>query len=144
MATGITISLTYRGRAADNNVLDLYDAGQALVGFHRSLALTTHLVLNNEIITQATALKGAQILSFPPHEGSWKSTAVVIIGGIYALGSVTKDSPVGNLISSAYDYVIHETLGFHVDYAKTLGQQYEEYQKTHPGIKPISEARLHS
>lgn len=30
------------------------------------------------------------------------------------------------MIGSLYDYVIKETLGFHVDYSKTLGQQIEE------------------
>src|ERR1700709_1118781 len=99
MTAGISISISYSGRSADNNALDLYDAGQALVGFHRSLALTAHLVLNNQIITQATALKGAQILSMPPQSGSWTSTAVIVIGGLWAISSVTKDSPIGNLIS---------------------------------------------
>jgi hypothetical protein len=136
-------TLTYTGREADESQIDLYDAGHALVGLHRSLALTAHLIINNEIITQATSLKGVRIVSAPPQEGSWKTVAL-ILGAIYAGGSVTKDSPVGNLVSSAYDYVIHETLGFHVDYNKTLGKQYEKYQETHPKIKRLPEYRFHS
>lgn len=33
------------------------------------------------------------------------------------------------MIYSAYDYVVSATLGVHVDYNKSLGQQYEESQK---------------
>lgn len=34
-----SISLSYQGALADNNVLDMYDASRGLVGFQRSLAL---------------------------------------------------------------------------------------------------------
>jgi hypothetical protein len=143
MATPLRITLSYEGRDADNHEIDMYDAGHAMVGFHRSLALTVHLVLHGEIITQATSLRGARILALPPEEGSWKTIAI-IASTLVAAGSITKDSPIGNIISSAYDYVIHETLGFHVDYTKSLGQQYEELKKSHPGMPVLSEPRLHS
>jgi hypothetical protein len=68
----IEITLSFNGGAADKNEINFYDVSQALIGFERSLALTTHLVLNGEIITQAPALKGAEILAIPPTEGSWK------------------------------------------------------------------------
>ena len=144
MTTIVRMTLSYRGNDADHNAIDLYDAGQALIGFQRSLALTTHLILNNEIITQATSLKGARILAVPPQPGSWKTTALVILSAIYAAGSVPKDTPIGNLVSSAYDYVIHETLGFHVDYSTTLGQQYEEYKKAHEAIHQLPRSRFDS
>jgi hypothetical protein len=124
----------------------MYDVGQALIGFQRSLALTTHLLLNDEIITQAPALKGAQILSVPPEPGSWKTTAVVvgIATGAYHLGTAPKDTPIGHLVRSAYDYVVSETLGVHVDYEKTLGVQYKELRKTRAQIPELSEERLDS
>jgi hypothetical protein len=128
MVTPLRITLSFEGRDADDYEIDMYDAGQAMVGFHLSLALTIHLVLHDEIITQATSLRGARIFALPAQEGSWKTVAIVA-STLAAAGSITKDSPVGNLISSAYDYVIHETLGFHVDYTKSLGQQYEELKK---------------
>lgn len=40
---------------------------------------------------------------------------------------------------SAYDYVVSETLGFHVDYEKTLGQQYEELKSKGETDLPILE-----
>jgi hypothetical protein len=146
MATGtVEFSLSYLGRLADDQAIDLYDVAEALTGFQRSLALTTHLVLNNEVITQAPSLKGAQILAFIPEQGTWKIKVAVIVGiatGVYKLGTAPKDTPLGNLISSAYDYVISETLGFHVDYSKTLGKQYEELRRSRTDIKPLEQPRF--
>jgi hypothetical protein len=143
----LEITLSYTGNLAEQNEIDLYDIGQALIGVQRSLALTTHLVLNDKIITQAPSLEGARILALPASEGSWKLTAQValIATALYHLGTAPKDTVLGNLISSAYDYVISETLGFHVDYSKSLGQQYEELQKTKALTPPeLSESRMDS
>jgi hypothetical protein len=107
------------------------------------LALTTHLVLNGEIITQAPSLKGAQVLAQPPDAGSWKITAVIMTG-LWTIGTAPKDSPVGNLVSSVYDYVISESLGFHVDYGKTLGQQIEEHKAKGVTVPKIEQHKLDS
>jgi hypothetical protein len=121
----VSFSLSYTGNLADRSLIDMYDAGRGLAAFHRSLALTTHLILNGEIITQAPSLKGAQIITTIPEEGSWKVTAVVL-AGVWAVASSPKDSVPGHLLYSAYDYVVNSTLGFHVDFSKSLGEQYEE------------------
>lgn len=132
----IGFTLSFEGNDADNHTLDLYDAAQAMIGFHRSLAITTHLILNGEVITQAPSLKNARILTIPPEEGSWKIPAT-IVGSLFALGTASQDSPIGNIMYSAYDYVISESMGFHVDYNKTLGQQYDELQKKKQNELPI-------
>lgn len=142
-----TFTLRYVGQEADDARLDFYDASQALVGFQRSLALTTHLVLNGEVITQAPSLKGARIYALPPEEGSWKLTAAIVTAGataLYAIGTAPKDTPLGHLVSSAYDYVVSETLGFHVDYDKTLGEQFEEVRRANPEIKALGQSRFDS
>lgn len=128
MAQGVTFKLSFHGGETDNHEIDLYDVAHALVGFQRSLALTTHLVLNDEIITQAPALKNASIRALPPSAGSWEIMAGVSIAAtaIYYLGTAPRDTPLGHLIYSAYDYVIKAALGARVDYNKSLGQQYEE------------------
>lgn len=133
----LKFELTYSGDEADNNLLDLYDASQALLGFQRTLALTSHLVLNGEIITQATALKNAQILSEPPEAGSWKVSAL-IIGGIFALGTADKETPIGHLMYSSYDYVISTSLGVHVDYDETLGETYKRAKANRENHIPIN------
>lgn len=142
MAT-VEITLSFGGYNAEQNEIDLYDAGQALVGFQRSLALTTHLVLNDEIITQAPSLDGASIYALPASEGSWKITAAVAVT-VWTIGTAPKDSPLGHLISSAYDYVISESLGFHIDYNKTLGQQYDELKKLQPDVQKLPQSRFDS
>jgi hypothetical protein len=134
-------TLSYTGENANANEIDLYDVSYALIGFQRSLALTTHLVLNGEIITQAPSLKGGQVLARAPEAGSWKVTALVITG-FWTIGTAPKDSPLGNLVSSVYDYVISESLGFHVDYGKTLGQQIAEHKASSAPVPRIEQHKL--
>lgn len=146
VTTIATFSLSFEGGNADYHQLDFYDAAEALIGFQRSLAITTHLVLNGDVITQAPALKNARILIRAPEAGSWKVSAMIVAGAtaISQINAVPKESPLGNMIYSAYDYVISETLGFHVDYSKTLGVQYEEYRRAHPEAPKLDESRLDS
>ena len=128
----LVVSLSYKGNLADAHEIELYDVAQGLIGFQRSIALTTHLVLNGEIITQAPALKGAQILGLPAEEGSWKIKAAVVgaaLTGVYHVGTAPRETPLGHLVFSAYDYVLSETMGFHVDYEKSIGQLLEQHKK---------------
>lgn len=139
----IEFSLSYTGGIADDSEIDFYDVSHALINFQRTLALTSHLVINGSVITQAPSLKGAKILALPPEEGSWKITAI-ILGGMFAVGTASKDSPIGHLIYSAYDYVISESLGFHVDYDKSLGVQYDELKKTESEIPILNQSNFDS
>ena len=135
------------GSDSELHRIDLYDISQALIGLQRSLALTTHLVLNNEIITQSPSLKGAHIYAMPPDEGSWRIKVAIIAGtatALYNLGTAPKDTPLGHLIYSAYDYVLPESLGVHVDYDKTLGQLYKESRGEGQKLPPPREPQLDS
>jgi hypothetical protein len=101
----------------------------ALYGFQRSLALVTHLAINNEIITQAPSLKNAEILALPAEIGSWKFTAVIastLASGIYTVGTASTDTPLGHLISSIYDYTLNRTFGIELYYDKTIRQLLNE------------------
>ena len=142
----VQFELSYSGGASDAHEIDLYDVAQALVGFQRSLAITTHLILNGKIITQAPALKGAEIYAFPAEDGSWKIKAGILVLGTaaYHVATAPNNTPLGHLVYSAYDYVISESLGFHVDYNKSLGQLYEEYKKNNVELPMIREAQLDS
>lgn len=125
----VKFCLSYGGNESDNQQIDLYDVSQALIGFQRSIALTTHLVINGEIITQAPALKGARILAAPAKEGSWEIVAALLVGGISAILLAPKDSLLGHIVHSVYDYVLFESLGVHADYEKSIGQMAEEYKR---------------
>jgi hypothetical protein len=146
MNGAVSFTLSYQGNETDRNAIDLYDVSQALIGFQRSLALTTHLVLNDEIITQAPSLKGARIVAVPAEPGSWKLTAWVLAGatGLYNLGTAQSNSPLGHLVYSLYDYVISESLGFHVDYNKSLGQLYEQAEKDKVKLPMIRQSQADS
>ena len=139
----IQFSLSFEGNETDGHQIDLYDASQALVGFQRTLALTTSLVLNGELITQAPSLKNATILASPPQEGSWKLVATIMIGGYYLL-TVPKDTILGNLIYSAYDFVIKENLGFHPTLDESLVVQYEQFHKNQKDSTSLNIAKLQS
>lgn len=135
----INFTLSFDGNNADNHEIDFYDVAQAMIGFQRSLAITTHLVLNGEIITQAPSLKNAKILALPPREGSWE-IAAAIVGGLFVLGTASRrDTAVGHLIHSVYDYIVSETLGFHVNYEESLGQQYERLRHNEDLVIPVLE-----
>jgi hypothetical protein len=53
-----------------------------------------------------------------------------VLGAVYKIGTAPKDTPLGHLVHSAYDYVISKSLGFHVDYDQSLGQQYERLKRS--------------
>ncbi len=142
----VDFSLSFSGADSEEHEIDLYDVSQALIGFQRSLALTTHLILNDTIITQAPSLKGAQIFALPAEEGSWKISAGILILGTasYHVTTAPKDTPLGHIIYSAYDYVVSESLGVHVDYDKSLGQLYEETKRKNIKLPVVREAQLDS
>ena len=134
----LRFTLSFTGGLADEHRVDLHDVSKAIIGFPHSIALTTHLVLNQKIITQAPSLKGAEILAFPPTNGSWKINSIVVLTALYGLGTLQNNSPLGHLVYSLYDYVVSESLGVHVDLEKSLGQLYKEAQKNKiqlPNIK---------
>ena len=86
-----------------------------------------HLFIINEIITQAPALKHARIMAAAPGAGGWEIPALIIIraSARYKVGTPPKDTPIGHLIRSTYDFVVARALGFHVNYYEIFGRQYE-------------------
>lgn len=146
MITQTRFEISFSGNDAEAGAIDFYDISQSLIQFQRSLALTTHLVLNGEIITQAPSLRGARIYASIPEHGSWKLPVIILTGatGLYTLGTAPNDSPVGHIVFSLYDYVVSESLGIHVDYNKSLGQLYEEAQAKKIPLKPVTETQADS
>lgn len=141
MSAIATFTLSFEGGMADEALIDFYDAAEAIDGFQRTLALTTHLALNGEIITQAPSLKNARILVAPPEEGSWKITAMVL-AGLYMAATAPRDTPLGHLVGSIYDYAVSQSLGFHVDYETSLWQQYLELKQNDPTLIPPLESKV--
>lgn len=53
----IEFEVSYNGLDTDNHQIDLYDISRAMMGFHRSLAITSQMMLHNKLIQKSTALK---------------------------------------------------------------------------------------
>src|SRR5690606_33449879 len=60
----------------------------------------------------------------------------------YKLGTAPKNTPLGHLIFSVYDYVVKESLGVHVDYEKSLGQLYEESRAAKVEVPKIEQHKV--
>ncbi|MCJ2012168.1 hypothetical protein [Methylobacterium sp. J-076] len=131
---------------SDEHQIDFYDISEALHGFQRYLALTTNLVVNNEIITHSTALKNARIYALPPEEGSWKILAPIVVActAAYHVGTADKDTPIGNLAHSIYAYVIQESLGINPDFDKDLGQQIKDERAKNPNFPELTQSKIDS
>lgn len=131
-------SLNYYGGMADEHLLDFYDASRAMMGFERTLALTAHLVLNDEIITQVTSLKGAKVLLGPMEAGSLKIPAYIFAGAtaVYSLGSLEANNPLGHLMYSAYDAMVHAALGVSLSYEKPLREHIDASTKEANVFRP--------
>jgi hypothetical protein len=127
MSDILTLEISYEGCSSDIHRIDLYDVSRAMMGIHRSLAITTHLLLNKNIISKCTSLKNAEIISLPSEDGSWKMKIVIALGSVFGAAMIApQNSFLGHVIYSAYDYVLSESMGVHVDYEKSLGKLYLE------------------
>lgn len=70
MGREFSFKLRFQGGATDTVGLDLYDGSASFHGFARALQITTHAFLNDDVVTRATALKGASLAFGPPTKGS--------------------------------------------------------------------------
>ncbi len=116
-------TLSYVGNDAKRGEIDFYDVSKAMLGFQRSLALTTHLVQNGEIITQAPALKNARILVSPPQHGSWEIVAGVLFSSVGTIALAHSDTPAGRLTRRVYDYVLRSIQGGEVDFSEKFDRE---------------------
>lgn len=116
------ISMRYCGGVdTKNSVIDLYDLSTALYGLHRSLAITTHFVIHNEIITKAPYAKDLKILTKPAKSGSYEIVGMVLVAGaaIYKFGTAPRDTPIGHIAATVYEWAVAICTGKTVDYSTT-------------------------
>ena len=135
--------LSYSGSNADEHVLQFYDIARALPGFERTISLTTHLLLHDQIRTQSPSTKGFYILAIPPEAGSWKIKVGMALGtlgaGVGAFGLAPPDTMFGWLAKSAVEYVVEETLGFSPNYDETLGRQIKKFNENQSKLEILKE-----
>jgi hypothetical protein len=83
----------------ESSRLDAYDAGQALYGISRSLAIVTHYVVHGKVIKQAPALSGAKVVVIPPQPGSFQ----FLLDIIPMAAAIAKDVPAHIAAHFLYD-----------------------------------------
>ena len=98
-----TFCFRYHPRDGEH-VLDAYDASQALYGIARSLSILTHYTINQTVIKQAPALRGARILIEPPREGSFEFIVPII-------SMVDPSTAVGTIALGLGAAYLHDLLG---------------------------------
>ncbi|WP_343619159.1 hypothetical protein [Ralstonia sp.] len=82
------LRFTFEKGIADENRLGLYDASVSLNGIARSLAITTHALVNGEIRTHGESAHGAKFFLLPSRKGSFIVDAAIWIGAAIGSGVV--------------------------------------------------------
>lgn len=95
------IRVRYEGGDADEGLLPLYDGATSLYGFAQSLCIVTHAYMNYDVVSRATALKGAKIYISPPKRGSFVVEFLILMEANPAITGVAG----GLLAAPFYDFV---------------------------------------
>ncbi len=73
------IKVSYQGGLADDNALPGYDGATSIDGVTRAVHIVTHAYMTGEIVSRATALRGASIILKPARQGSFIFDLIVLI-----------------------------------------------------------------
>lgn len=74
-----SLKIRYTGGFADNSELPLYDGATSIQGIAQALQIATHAYINEEIVSRATALRGATLVLKPARRGSFLFEVVTFI-----------------------------------------------------------------
>lgn len=108
------------GSEAKHHQVNLYDLSVSLRGIHRTFTIIGNFIQTDEIITRVPDAKGISILTQPIEKGSIAlSISIAFSAAIYAM-SQSKESVLGHLTWSCYDYLVKKATGKHVDPDKSL------------------------
>lgn len=73
------LRIKYEGGLADENSLPGYDGVTSIDGITRAIHIATHAYMTGEVVSRATALKGASIVLKPARQGSFIFDLIVLI-----------------------------------------------------------------
>jgi hypothetical protein len=74
-----TIRIRYTGGLADEHVLPAYDGATSIDGITRAIHIATHAYMTGEVVSRATALRGASIVIKPARPGSFVFDIIVCL-----------------------------------------------------------------
>ncbi|QTC87697.1 DUF7946 domain-containing protein [Brevundimonas pondensis] len=73
------LKLRFSGGEAERRGLDLYDGSNSFYGFAQAIQIVVHAYMTGEIVSRATALKGAEIYFGAPRRGSVVFDIITVI-----------------------------------------------------------------
>lgn len=73
------LKLRFKGQTVEDRGLDLYDGSTSLWGFAQAIQIAIHAYMNDEVVSRATALKGAEVYVGAPRRGSVLFDLVTVI-----------------------------------------------------------------
>lgn len=95
------IKVSYDGGLADENSLPGYDGVTSIDGITRAVHIATHAYMTGEIVSRATALRGASIILKPARQGSFVFELIVLMEAFPA----TTGLAVGLSAAPFYDFL---------------------------------------
>lgn len=99
------IRITYTGGPADHNTLPAYDGATSIDGIIRALHITTHAYMTGQVVSRATALKGASMIMKPARQGSFLVDLIVLIEtypGTTGLAGAVLAAPFYDFVKTAF------------------------------------------
>lgn len=79
MEKSFKLKLRFSGRDVSKHGLDLYDGSSSFSGFAQALQIITHAYMTKEVVSRATALKGAKMYFGSPRQGSVLFDIVTVV-----------------------------------------------------------------
>lgn len=73
------LRLRFSGKAVEDRGLDLYDGAASFYGFAQAIQIVVHAYMKNEVVSKATALKGAEVYFGSPTRGSVVMDLIALI-----------------------------------------------------------------
>lgn len=83
------IKIRYTGGDADEHMLPLYDGTTSILGISQALQLVVHAYINDEVVSRATALRGARMYIKPAQQGSYLFELVTLIEAYPATAGIS-------------------------------------------------------
>lgn len=93
--------------------INLYSGPKSIFGFGKIIQLSTHLILNNEVIKKSTAVKNADFYLLPSKQGSYIQELTIIIQNYpsESIASTIALNVLSNHISEALKWLISSAAG---------------------------------
>ncbi len=80
--------IKYEGGLAEESILPLYDGTASIQGVGQALQIATHAFMTGEVVSRATALRGAKFQMRPARQGSFIVEVIALIEAYPAMSGI--------------------------------------------------------